>query len=420
MDDRAELLSLLDASRAAGARAVEVMHQRFDRFLTTGMRVRPARVEEEAWTLRLWLDGGRVGVATGPLRKPLVSQAMAAAQRAAASPWAGPADRFAPITGPLGIDDRRYGSVEDDDRNEMLGLAERSLNQGQVMLRRLRYEEVRERRSWLSTREVELSAAATTYSLEAEASLGSLELGHRIASRHFSNVASLPFGTELRRRIEDLSRPAPAPAGSLPVVLEPRAIAAFLRSLAPAFAAPAVGAGNLLTGRLGRALSSTVLHVTDDGGLASGLYTWPFDERGVPPIAVPLLKEGVPNSLLHDPESARAAGLRPTGHVRGGQLRASNLIVRPGSRTRNVILSELRNYVLVDALPPIDLTTGRVVGRVLLGVITGGERVGTATMTLDTSVSALLSAVSEVASDQERCDEVDAPSVVFRPLPLQA
>ena len=414
MDDRSELLSLLDASRAEGARAAEVMPQRFDRFLTTGMRVRAARVEEEVWTLRLWLDGGRVGVATGPLRKPLVSQAMAAAHQAPRSEWAGPADRFAPITGPLGIDDRRYGSVEDEDRNEMLGLAERSLNQGQVMLRRLRYEEVRERRSWLSTRDVELSAAATTYTMEADASLGSLELGHRIASRHFSNVASLPFGVELRRRIEDLSRPASLPGGPLPLVLEPRAIAAFLRSLAPAFAAPAVVAGNLLTGTLGRALSATVLHVTDDGGLASGLHTWPFDERGVPPIAVPLLKEGVPNSLFHDPESARAAGLRPTGHVRGGQLRASNLIVRPGSRTRNVILTELRNYLLVDALPPIDLVTGRVVGRVRLGVIAAGERVGTVTMGLDTSVAGLLRAVSEVASDQERCDEVDAPTLVLQ------
>ncbi|MSQ00758.1 MAG: hypothetical protein EXR71_02570 [Myxococcales bacterium] len=418
MDDRAELLSLLDACRAEGARAAEVMHQRFERFLTTGMRVRGAQVDEEAWTLRLWLDGGRVGVATGPARKALVSRAMAAAHQAPRSEWAGPADRFAPITGPLGNDDRRFGSVEDEDRNEMLGLAERSLNQGPVSLRRLRYEELRERRSWLSTRDVELSAAATTYTLEAEATLGPLTLGHRIASRHFSNVASLPFGADLRRRMEQLSRPAPVPDESLPMVLEPRAVASFLRSLAPAFAAPAVGAGNLLTGKLGRPLSSTILHVTDDGGLASGLHTWPFDERGVPPIAVPLLKEGVPNSMFHDPESARAAGLRPTGHVRGGRLQASNLIVRPGSRTRNVILSELRNYLVVDELPPVDLATGRVFGRVRLGVVAACERVGTATMVLDLPVSTLLLAVSEVASDQERCGEVDSPSVVCQGLPF--
>lgn len=417
MDDRAELLSLLDGCRAGGARAVEVMHQRFDRYVTSGMRVRPSRSTDERWTVRVWLEGGCAGQAQGPSRRGLAEAAVAQARAAPRSAVGGPADRFAPLTGPLGVDDRRWGQVEDADRNEMLGTTERALNMGGVQLRRLRYEELRERRSWMSTREVELSTAATTYTLEAEASLGALTLPGRISSRHFSNVASLPFGLDLRRRLEGLAKTVPRPTEPLPAVLEPRAMAAFVRSLAPAFVAAHV-ADTFVAPWLGKPLSAPVLHLTDDAGLASGLYAWPFDDRGVPPIAVPLLKEGVPGSLYHDPESARAAGLRPTGHVRAGAVRPSNLIVRPGSRTRNVILAELRDHLVVDELPAPDLRTGRIAGPVRLGVVRGGQRLGGAVASLDLPLAELLRRVEEVAADQERCEEVDAPTTVFAPLPF--
>lgn len=420
MDDRAELIPLIETCRARGARAVEVLRQRFERLESTGCRVRPTRSADERWTVRVWLEGGRAGVAVAPTRAGLVDAALASAAAAPPSAQAGPADRFAPISGSLGLDDRRHATIEEADRNEFLLLAERTLNHGSVQLRQLRYEEVRERRSLISSREVELSGAATTYTLQAVAGSGAVQLGHRIASRHFSDVASLPFGTELRRRIEGLLRPLSLPVGELPLILDPRAAADFLRRLAPAFCADAVRAGNFLSSRLGRPLASSVLHITDDAGLSSGLYSRTFDDRGVPPIPVTLLKEGVPNSLYHDPESARALGLRPTGHVTDGVLRPTNLVVRPGSRTRNVILAELPEHLVIDDLPPLNLATGRIVGPVLLGVVRGGQREGAAVAQLDLDVRDLLSRVDEVASDQERNGEVDAPTMVLRGLSLQA
>ena len=205
----------------------------------------------------------------------------------------------------------------------------------------------------------------------------------------------------------------------MPLVIDPRAAADFFRRFAPAFCADAVRAGNFLASRLGRPLSSSVLHITDDAGLSSGLYSRTFDDRGVPPIPVTLLKEGVPNSLYHDPESARALGLRPTGHVTDGALRPTNLVVRPGSRTRNVILAELTEHLVIDDLPQLNLVTGRLVGPVLVGVVRGGQREGAALAQLDLDVHELLACVDEVASDQERNGEVDAPTMVLRGLSLR-
>ena len=420
VDDRAEMLPVLDACRVRGARACEVLLQRFAHLVLTGSRARPTRTDEDRWTLRVWLEGGRAGIAVAATPRGLVDAAMGAAALAPLSPYAGPADRLLPLSGSLSIDDRRHGTIEENDRTELLSMAERTLTQTGVGLRRLRYMEVRERRSWMSSRDQELSVASTTYSLDAQAGIDGVELKHCIASRHFSDVASLPFGTELRRRLEGLRTPVALPVEPLPVVLDPRAAADFLRRLAPAFTATAVRGGNFLASRLGRPLANPVLHMTDDAGLTSGLYSRNFDDRGVPPIPVTLLKEGVPTSLYHDPESAREFGLRPTGHVCEAGVRPSNLIVRPGARTRNVILAELKDYLMIDEMPFLDLVTGAVAGPVRVGVVRAGQREGAAHVNLATTVPDLLTRVVEVASDQERNGEVDSPTLVLSPLSFSA
>ncbi len=367
---------------------------------------------------RVWLEGGRAGVGSARDGAGAVDAALAQAATAAPCADAGPADRMPQVTGSIGIDDRRHSGIADADRHEVLQTAERALAVGGVVLRSIRYSERREVRSYLSSRDVALAGGATTYALEASASLGSTTLSHRIASRHFSDVASLPFGTDLRRRLEALSTPTTLPEAPLPVVLEPRAMAALVRSLGPAFCATAIDRTFVGAFR-GKALASPALHVTDDAALASGLLSRTFDDRGVPPITVAILREGVVNSLLHDPETARAAGLRPTGHVGPGGLAPSNLVVRPGSRTRNVILTELKDFLVVDEMPPVDLGNGRIAGEVNVVVFAGGQRQGGVRARVDTTAPVLLQQVAELAADQERSEEVDAPTAVFRGVALQ-
>ena len=271
----------------------------------------------------------------------------------------------------------------------------------------------------MSTRGVEAHEAATRYEVAADVVAGDVEARHRIASRHFSDVASLPFGPELRRRVEPLTRSVALPGAPLPVVFEPRVVADLMRGLAPAFSAARVREGGFLAALLGKRLASPLLHLTDDAGLFGGLHTRAFDDRGVPPIAVTLLREGVVHGLFHDPESARGAGLRPTGHVTDGVLGPTNLIVRPGARTRNVILAELPAYLVLDRLPTLDLVTGRLTGVVPVVVVDKGERIGAAKLEIDTDFARLLNGIREIAADQERVCDVDAPTTVFEPTALR-
>jgi predicted Zn-dependent protease len=410
MDDRARLVAALEQAREGGAKAAEVLRCRRQILEQGGSRQAPALRDELKWTVRVWRDGGRAGVAEGPLVSDAVTRALATADEAPPNPVAGPADRMPIRTGAQGIDDPRHRNIADEDRVEILQHAERAFANGPVRLRALRYRQCREERAWMSTRGVEAAEGSTRYEVSATAVLGDQEAQHRIASRHFSDVASLPFGPELRRRVEPFNRALPAPAQPLPLILEPRVMADLVRALAPAFAAG--GASSFITSLAGKRLAPTVLHLTDDAGLFGGLRTRGFDDRGVPPIAVTLLKEGTVHGFFHDPESARAVGLRPTGHVEG-KLLPSNLIVRPGSRTRNVILGELGTYFLLDRLPPLNLATGGFEARAPAVLVERGERIGVVSIGFRGSLGTFLGGLREVAADQERSSEVDTPTGVF-------
>lgn len=412
MERRSELVEVLDRARAEGARAAEAL--RVERVVQeqTGARQRLSSSSSLRWTVRVWREGGAAGLGEAPTREAALGAALRAAAAAGPDPHAGPCDKMPISQASIGIHDRRHDSISDEDRAEVLHHAERVLAQGGVVLHDFRYRQELETRSWASTRGVEATELGTTYSLGAEGSLGGQRAPQRIASRHFSDVASLPFGQELRRRLEGLNKRAPRPDSQRPMVLEPRVSAELVRAIAPLFAAEAVEAGNVLRGLLGRRLT-TVLHLTDDGGLPSGLHSHLFDDRGVPPIAVPILKEGAVGSLFHGVEGARAHGLRPTGHFRDGRIRPSNLVVRPGARTRNVILTELGSWIQPDRLPPLDPATGRFTGEVPFLRVEAGERMGSFLAPLDVDLATLLGAVREVAADQERSGEIDAPTMVI-------
>lgn len=419
MDERARLVAVLEHVREAGARAAEVLRVRRVSLEQSGSRQPPIQREELAWTVRVWREGGSAGVATESSSGDAVAQALARASGAPADPLAGPADRMAIRTGALGIDDHRHPTIGEEDRVEILQFAERAFVQGGMRTKSLRYRQVREERAWMSTRGVEAHEAATRYEVAADVVVGDVEARHRIASRHFSDVASLPFGPELRRRVEPLTRAVALPTVPLPVVFEPRVVADLMRGLAPAFSAARVREGGFLAPLLGKRLASPLLHITDDAGLFGGLHTRAFDDRGVPPIAVTLLREGVVHGLFHDPESARGAGLRPTGHVTDAVLGPTNLIVRPGARTRNVILAELPAYLVLDRLPALDLVTGRLTGVVPVVVVEKGERIGAAKLEVDTDFARLLNGIREIAADQERVCDVDAPTTVFEAAALR-
>ena len=207
-------------------------------------------------------------------------------------------------------------------------------------------------------------------------------------------------------------------------MLPPAVVAEILAALGDAFMA-ARFTGDLpffLAPQGDAPVIDTRLHLLDDGRAPGGLRTRSFDDRGVVPVPLTLIREGVPDACLRGPEEARAQGVTPSGHVVDGTLRAGNLIMRGGTRSMNATYTDHGDWSLrVDALDlsDLDLATG-VLDTVIDGLVMhsnvqkGSVRRRKATFDLGRMLNDLV----ELCSDTDRIRHVDAPALFVRGLVL--
>lgn len=428
--------TLVQAAREAGATEVEVLSESvIRRTFHDGVdgrgRGRPNR--GSSVRLRVRDARGAVGMvqANDPSPGALAELARAAVARASAAapdPDGGPPDRLDLGERGLGIMDVRLPTIEDADRAEVtqVNVEGASGVAPGVRAQRFSYLEEQRERCVHTTAGVIASEPSTRFLLEGQVldERTGLVLTDSVESRHFADVASVPLGVDMARRLLPFRQPLPPPDGARALLFNPSAVARLLPALVPAFSAEAIEAGqSFLAGRLGQRVASPRLHLIDDPGMPGALQTRAFDDRGVPPMAVPLLKEGMSGGVYLGPALARRRGLRPTGHARGdGSLWPGNLILRPGSRSRNMLLPDLGRHLAADeVLDPagIDPVRGTVDLRLRLLVMEGPEVKGSAGVgRLRCTIPELLQAVTDLCSDQERVRSVDVCTWITHGLTL--
>jgi PmbA protein len=143
-----------------------------------------------------------------------------------------------------------------------------------------------------------------------------------------------------------------------PVILDPFVSAAFFGVLSSALTADAVQKGrSLFAGREGESVAGEILELVDDGTLADGLDSAPFDGEGIPCGRTPLITGGVLQGFLYDTYTARKAGRASTGNgMRGGYsslpgVRPSNLVVTgPATPLDDIVAGMERGVLVTDAV----------------------------------------------------------------------
>jgi len=383
---------------------------------------------------RLYLSDGRcAGFAVDSDDRQRVlgrlKEAVTRARSAEPDPLAGPVDRYNITTRGLGTDDVRYPNISIEDREEVALINEEACaNVDGVIPVSCSYEDRRTVRAYASSKGIQAESASTFYEIQLQASCGERALSHTASARNFANVGSLPFGVDLARRLAALqgSDEVPLvslPSTELPMVMDSRVMAWLIERIGPAFSQRAVAAGKtFVANNLGGRIASPKVHLMDDAGLHGGLRTHAFDDRGVPPIALPVIKEGLQAGLYYDPEAARAANIRPTGHLIDGDLRPGNLILLAGNRSRTQMLSEVPSSICFDHIDGnLNLRTGKLDVSGPAFLLEKGRRVGVIeSVRLKTDIITLLSGVQEVASDQERFEAVDCATALIIGVPLHS
>jgi predicted Zn-dependent protease len=424
-----DLDGLIKQATTEGALGVEVLlRERVEHHASaTTTRKRPRvdwRTSAEL-TVRVWVQGGRKGVMTGDPAEgaDLVAQALASTFEAPEDPFGGPVGRLPGPAGALAIDDRRYARVDDEARVAVLDdLVDQARQDKRFTLTEGRYRDRRERRVFANSKGVRLDEHGTAFRLDARVEGAGLDLRQHTASTSFASVASLPLGTTLLRRGDELLQDGrQLEPGPVRVVLPPLAMSRLLAVLAERFGPNQIrGEGWLSTGGPG---VSARLHLVDDAALPGGLRSRSFDDRGVPPVPLTVLREGQVAGRFLTPERARQLGTRPTGHCHGETVRAGNLVMREGTRSINALLTEHGGPSLqIDDLPDLsglDLDTGALDVTVDGLVMAANETVGAMRgVRLTGNVATLLQGVVEVCNNTDRIGHIDAASIIADGLTL--
>ncbi len=110
---------------------------------------------------------------------------------------------------------------------------------------------------------------------------------------------------------------ARAPAsGRRDILFSPRTFAGLLSAFSPALSGRAAEEGRSpLAARLGKRIASDGIFLSDDATLPGAPASRPFDSEGVPARRLAIIEAGVFGSFMHTSDTARRAGVEPTGHA---------------------------------------------------------------------------------------------------------
>lgn len=164
---------------------------------------------------------------------------------------------------------------------------------------------------------------------------------------------------------------APAPSGTMPVVLSSRAGGTMVHE--------ACGHGleadfylkqlSIYSGRLGQKVAADGVTVIDDGTLEGRRGTSAFDDEGIPAQRVVLIDNGVLVGLLHSRHTAQRLSMAPTGNGRRESFRhlpiprMRNTLIAPGSDDPDEIIASVAEGLFVARMGggEVDIVSGNFV-----------------------------------------------------------
>lgn len=385
-----------------------------------GRVVGQSAIHEDTVQVTAFVEGGGMGRAVGVTSDggSTVASAVAAASDAPSDPKAGPVRGLRSLDfAELGIDDRRWSHIELSDRIDVVINAERNARiDKRVHTHPFAWTDSRTHRMFASTADVVVEQHATRFRCEGGVRVAGddavIALTDFLDARSFATVSSIPFGANMAKRALALLDGRMTVTGPIRVMLAPRATALLFSAMAEAL----VG-GDTFLHQPNVALHKRI-HLLDDGALAGGLRTNAFDDRGVPPVPVVVLRKGRLDQTYQTPGAARGGDARATGHYFDGVLRPNNLILRGGTRSINAVLSERSDVttLVVEDVAGVDAINWKTgdVDLIGYGVVRNGNQIhgSAAGVRLRGNLAEILAQMVDVTSDTDRMGHIDASGML--------
>ena len=206
----------------------------------------------------------------------------------------------------------------------------------------------------------------------------------------------------------------------VPVIFDPMVATSILEHIFEGVNGDSVYRGaSFLAGKLGQKIAGDNVTIIDDGTLAGGFGTSPFDGEGVPTRRTVVIEKGVLASYLLNTYTAKKLGLATTGNASRGLagtpgIGPGNYFLRPGPRSPKQLIADVKEglYVTEFLGHGANLVTGDY-SRGASGMwISGGEfAYPVEEITVAGNLKEMFMNISEVANDLEFRGSVAAPTL---------
>ena len=175
-------------------------------------------------------------------------------------------------------------------------------------------------------------------------------------------------------------------------------------------------------------VGSDLVMLVDDGTNVDGPGAAPFDDEGVPSGRTELFTKGVLNGFLHDAYTAHKGGTVSTGNGKRGYRSApgvgtSNFYLDAGTSSREDLLRRAEGGVLIQDVSGVHSGANPISGEFSVGAtglrIAGGEPAEPLReMTIASTLSDMLAAITGVGDDLRFFSSVGTPSVLIGEMTL--
>ncbi len=205
----------------------------------------------------------------------------------------------------------------------------------------------------------------------------------------------------------------------VPVVFDPETAASLVGALAGAASGPGLYRGtSFLLKRLGTRVAAPGVTVVDDGTIAGGLGSRPFDGEGLPIKKTVLVNAGMLDSYLLDTYSGRKLGLPSTHHAarNGGGVGVSttNLYLAAGETSPEELIGSVKSGLYVTELIGfgVNMVNGDYSrGAVGLWIENGELAYPVEEVTVAGNLLTMFQAIDGIGNDLVLRDRTSAPTV---------
>lgn len=181
--------------------------------------------------------------------------------------------------------------------------------------------------------------------------------------RFYDDFHPVGLGDKVARRAMEYQNAKKMDTRKVTLIVGPMSAGGLFSAIASAASGESIRRKrSILADRMGQAIASPIVSVTDNGLISRGVYSGAYDAEGAARKIVPIVREGVFTAALHNSYTANLAGVANTGHgQRTGGVGHTNLEMPLGTKTAAELIAETDDgvYLELGGLNP-DLTSGDI------------------------------------------------------------